>query len=717
MRTTIFKAILQTVGVSAVIVLFPLLGRGQDNKIRPLLKKATQEYRLLHYLSATRQLNAVIRLDSGNLAAKEMIADSYRRLKDYDQTLFWYSKLVKEAQPKPEWLLYYAEVLATKEQYEQSERWYRRFLAAAPSDKRAANVLRNTSGLSRLAEDKGDWKVSYTNINTAGAEFSPIFYKNGLIFTSNRQVGRLSKDVFAWDQTPFTDLYRISDLTRVGEVSKADLEQIENERNARVYKVNDDDTEQSSNDSRTLGQFDPRVLADAAGKRLAAEVDAVRLKRRINSRYHEGPAVVLPEGSLMFTRNNFYKGQAKTSSQGINKLKMFTATGQNWTNIEAFPYNSDEYSVGHPAVNKEGSILVFVSDMPGGFGGTDLYYSVRTSSGRPWSKPINLGPKVNTEGNEQFPYFDKAGKLFFSSTGYAGLGGLDIFEVTLKDMKPMTVPRNLGAPLNSPEDDFGIIWADDARSGFFSSNRAGSDDIYRFERKSFRVSVKGVVTDVRTRLPVPGAQVLLKHFDGIDTLITTRTGEYSRDLSKETDYEVVAQKPGYVTSSTFITTAGIEKDSVINQPLRLGKAEVNQQWVMTNCDSLKRVFAVQNIYYDLDKFYIRSDAYDALDHLANLMKTYPYMDVITASHCDSRASEKYNRRLSLQRGQAARSYLMSKGISGARIRVEYYGKSRLVNGCQDGVPCSEEEQQLNRRTEFDVILNGVNLSQLNCGNP
>ncbi|MXV16167.1 OmpA family protein [Pedobacter sp. HMF7056] len=690
----------------------------KTKKTPPILKKAQDEYRLLHYVAAIKQLDEVLRVDSDNVAAQEMMADSYRKIKDYDQALFWYKRLNKQKDAKPEWILYYAEALANKEQYEQSEQWYRKFMVAAPGDRRAGNFVKLGTGISGLSEDKGDWKVSYTNINTAGAEYSPMFYKKGLVFSSNRRIGKVSKDVFGWDQTPFTDLYLIDDLKRIGEVSKTDMEDIERQREGNAYKINDDDTEEASNDSKTLGQYSTRVLVDLAGERLAAEVKAVKLRKKINSRFHEGPSVLLPEGSLMFTRNNYYKGKASKSKKGgINKLKLFTATGPNWNHIQSFPYNDNEYSVGHPAVTKDGSILVFVSDMPGGYGGTDLYYSVRTSAERQWSKPVNLGARINTEGNEQFPYFDKNGKLYFSSTGYAGLGGLDIFEVTLKDMRPTGVPHNLGAPLNSSGDDFGFIKADDERSGYFSSNRGGNDDIYKFEQSSYRVALKGVVTDTRTRLPIAGAQVLLRHFGGIDTLVTNRAGAFQKDLAKETDYEIVAQKPGYVTSNNFFTTAGIDKDTTLNEPLKLGRAELGQQFVLNKCDSLKRVFAVQNIYYDLDKSYIRPDAYPALDHLVMLMREHPEIEIVTASHTDSRASDQYNKRLSLMRGNAARTYLMYRGIDGKRIRVEYYGKSRLTNRCFDGVPCSEEEQQLNRRTEFDIIVNGVNLSQLNCGNP
>src|SRR5690606_21783137 len=242
--------------------------------------------------------------------------------------------------------------------------------------------------------------------------------------------------------------------------------------------------------------------------------------------------------------------------------------------------------------------------------------------------------------------------------------------------------------------------AEDGKSGFFSSNRAGNDDIYKFEQASYRVIFAGQVTDGRTRIPLGGSRILLRTLDGVDTVMTNGRGEFRLDMRKETDYEITAQKLGYVSQLVFKTSIGIDRDSVVRTDMQLFKTESLQQYVISNCDSLKRVFAVESIFYDLDRDEIRPDARRALDHLASLMRRHPEMSVITSSHCDSRASEDYNRNLSLRRGNAAKNYLVARGINGSRIKVEYYGKTRLLNRCYDGVICSEADQQLNRRTEF-----------------
>ena len=644
-----------------------------------LLKKAKVEYSSLRYVSAIKLLTEVLDKNPRNVSAQELIAISYRNIRNYDEALFWFGKLNKQASVKPEWVLNYAEVLANKQRYEESEQWYRKYQKLVPSDQRTAAFVK-AGVVSNLSKDKGEWKLSYTNLNTQASEYSPIYYNGGLLFCSNRDKPALLKYVFGWDQTPYTDLYVLEYLEDVQENKFIPSDQ-------------------------TLQKPADNIEQPVAKVKL--------LEGKVNSRYHEGPSVLLPEGSLMFTRNNFFKGKTKNSQQGINKLKIYTASGTNWKTIKSFPYNSDEYSVGHPAISTDGNTLYFASDMPGSYGGTDLYYSKRSGPTRPWGKPINMGRKINTEGNELFPYFDKSGKLYFSSTGHPGLGGLDIFELSFKNTKPLS-PINLGVPFNSSADDFGLIRSDDEKSGFISSNRNGNDDIYHFKRLINTVRLKGKVIDALTMLPLSQSQILLNGNNKTETLNVNAQGEFYKELPNEAEYDLSVKNSNYLGTNTSISTIGIEEDSTINVTLKLYKPEASQTYVINNCDSLKNVFAVQNIYYDLDKWQIREDSYPALERLAALFNKYPNLKILTASHTDSRATDQYNKTLSLRRGQSVKDYLIAKGIAENRIQIHYYGKTRLLNRCNDDIPCSEAEQQQNRRTEFEIILNGVNLNQVNC---
>jgi outer membrane protein OmpA-like peptidoglycan-associated protein len=685
----------------------------RSGKMDAEINKARDDFRAFKYSAVIKRLVNIQGKNSINVEVQEMLAYSYKMTNSYAGALKAYEQLSKQSSIKPEWALNYAEQLAIDQQYERSENWYRKYLTLTPADVRAKNFA--SANLATFNKDKEAWKVGYTNLNTLGSEYSPMYYNQGLIFSSNRQSSRYVKHIFEWDNTPFTNLFVIDDLKNITTVNPDLLDAKATQQVSGKRTKNNDDSAPTSNDTRTLGQYDAETTyLDANAFSYKTKLTRL-LGGKVNSKYHNGSAAVFPDGSIIFTRNNYIKGQSQKSTDGIMKLKLYLASGRNLDKITEFSYNSNEYSVGHPALNAVGNILIFASDMPGGYGGTDLYYSVRSGKG-PWTRPVNLGKKINTEGNELFPYLDKSGSLYFASTGLAGLGGLDIFQVPLKDMKAEAAPRNLGAPLNSSTDDFGLIISDDGKSGYFSSNRKGNDDIYQFNRTSNVITLKGTVYDAFTKVPLTNTRILMRRLAGVDTLLTNADGQYKRLIPGDTEYELTAGKKSYVNKISFVSSVGITGDTTLFHDIYLDRLETGQQYVINHCDSLKKIFAIKNVYYDLDKSEIRFDAKPALDELANLMKRHPEITIISSSHTDSRATESYNRALSLRRGEAVKAYLVAKGISANRVAIEYYGKTRLLNRCFEGVPCSEKDQQLNRRTEFDVIINRVNLSRLNCGN-
>ncbi|MES2826863.1 MAG: OmpA family protein [Bacteroidota bacterium] len=705
MNSTKYKALLLSLFLIATLPALTQTKKEAD------LTKATTEFSSFRYISAINELSPILATDTNNVKAQEMIAYSYKMINNYGEAQYWYEKLTKQKPAKPEWFLYYAEALANNQQYERSEALYRAYYSLIPTDKRAAAF--STANLSLLSKNTGNWKVGFTNLNSQGSDYSPNYYKDGLVFTSNRNSKKFARRIFQWDNTPFSNLYSIPTLKQIKIVDPDSLIAVAKNSTDKTYRFNDDDTAPTSNDTKTIGNFNNSLERDTLGLLLEKDINLSLIKGALNSKYHDASASIFPDGSIIFTRNNYYKGTTKTSKDGVTKLKMYTVSGRDLGKITEFPYNGDEFSTGHPALNKDGNILIFSSDRSGGYGGSDLYYCVRSGNGQ-WTRPVNMGKKINTEGNEMFPYLDKNDVLFFASTGHAGLGGLDIFEVQLNEMRPVVDVKNMGAPINSSKDDFGLIRDTEGKSGYFSSNRRGNDDIYSFKKSSWMIVLKGTIRDGRTKLPLAGSRLLMRHLDGTDTLRTNSKGEFKRELPRDMDYELTGQKLGFINQIGFASSVGIEQDSVINKDIYLFKTENIQQYVLNNCDSLKKIFAVQNIYYDLDRSDIRPDAKPALDELVALMNKYPEITVITSSHCDSRASEAYNRSLSLRRAEQSKTYLISRGISPTRVKVEYYGKTRLVNRCYDGVPCPEEYQQLNRRTEFDVILNGVNITRQNC---
>ncbi|MBK0383672.1 OmpA family protein [Pedobacter sp. SD-b] len=697
------KKLYKKLGFFILMLMVGHLSMAQSKEAK--MVAATNSYNNLKYSDAILQLLPIVAKDSSNTNAVEMLANSYRLTKQYPQALKWYENLSKKSDLKAEWVLRYAEALATDKEYEKSELWYRRYLSMVPSDRRAASFSK--ADINSFGKESS-WTINYLNFNTSASEYSPMLYKNGLVFTSNRYYSKPVKYVFAWNNTPFSDLYYIKDRNSIKESQPSSGDStITSKTTQGIY--NDDNTAPTANDTKIVGVYDRKVYTSIA---VNATDEIVPLTDRINTKFHEGPSAVVPEG-IIFTRNNYYRSSKSTSKDGKVKLKMFTAKGENLSEIVPFPYNNDQYSVGHPTVSKDGKILIFASDMPGGSGGVDLYYSVRLNEKSEWGRPVNLGRKINTEGDEEFPFLDDDNTLYFSSNGLAGLGGLDVFSIKLKDLQPVGLPKNLGAPFNSPYDDFGVAKTGKL-TGYMSSNRLGDDNIYSFVKKEFGIILKGKVTDANTGKPLMLAKVTLRNGDDEEILPLNENGEFEKPLAKDQGYELRGVLKDYLPERRYIGTDGITKDTIIYIPIKLKGVNDLQKFVIDHCDSLKKVFNVDNIYYDLDKYYIRPDAEYNLNKVVDLMTKYPDIKVITRSHCDSRASEAYNRVLSYNRGESAKAYLVKKGIAANRISVEYYGKSRLVNGCTDGVPCSEAQQQMNRRTEFEIVYNGINLALIDC---
>lgn len=703
------KKIYIPIVLSCILLLAVFKANAQDRASEIKLTLAVNAYNNLKFIQAIEELKPILAKDPTNVDATEIMANCYRLTKQYKEALVWYEKLSKLRFSKPDWALRYAEALANNKEYEKSEQFYRKYLAMIPSDRRAK--LFSEADFDKLGKAV-DWDIKFLNINTLASDYSPMLFKEGLLFTSNRQNIKPVKYVFGWNNTPFSDLYLVKDKNNIKSVEETQDTVAEiGVSKKKKSKYNDDNTKPTSNDSEILGIYDSKIYNVNTDNNNNLKIE--KLKGNVNTKFHEGAPAQLPNGDILFTRNNYFRSKTEQSSDGTTKLKMYTAKGYNLNEIVPFYYNNDEYSVGHPTISKDGGILIFASDMPGGLGGVDLYYCIRLNNKGEWSRPVNFGKRINTEGDEEFPFLSDFNKLYFSSNGLPGLGGLDVFTIEIKDLKPVGVAENLGPPLNSPFDDFAVAKID-AQSGYFSSNRKGNDDIYSFKRKEFKIILEAKVVDGATSLPLTNSIVTLRDGENIQTIPLDANASFTKELPRNTGFDLIGVLKDFLPDRRYIGTDGITQDTVIKVTLTLNKASGVQQFVIRNCDSLKRVFKTENIYYDLDKYFIRADAEPSLDKLATLLKRYPYLKVLTSSHCDSRASESYNRILSLNRGESAKAYLIAKGIDANRISVGYYGKSRLVNGCVDGVECSEEEQQRNRRTEFEIIYNGINLNQIDC---
>jgi outer membrane protein OmpA-like peptidoglycan-associated protein len=423
----------------------------------------------------------------------------------------------------------------------------------------------------------------------------------------------------------------------------------------------------------------------------------------VNTKYHEaGVSVTKDLKTIYYTANNYYEKQYLTDSSGVNNLQLFRASldlAGNWIEKEKLPFNDDEYSLGHPALSHDDSKLYFVSDMPGGYGQTDIYVVDIREDGS-FGEVRNLGPKINTKGREMFPYIDKDNVLYFSSDTHPGYGKLDVFASKIFDTTVST-PLNLEEPVNSVDDDFAFIIDDERDRGFYSSNREegkGDDDIYSFLANPGLYihcdqEISGFVRSESSQEPIAGATVELRDESGevLQTVTSGSDGSYSFDSRLcNSPFVVVGMNKGYLNDERAVRTV----NDIDVGPLRVD-LNLPDQFVSNKVN-------INTIYFDFDKYNIRPDAAKELDKVVQVMNEYPELLIEAGSHTDSRGRDKYNQKLSEKRAKATVDYIVSKGIDASRLTFTGYGETRLVNDCADGKKCSEEEHQLNRRTEFTI---------------
>jgi outer membrane protein OmpA-like peptidoglycan-associated protein len=436
-------------------------------------------------------------------------------------------------------------------------------------------------------------------------------------------------------------------------------------------------------------------------------VNVRKFSSKLNTKFHEADVTFTNDKkTVYFSRSNYFEGKYGKDSLGQNRIKMFKATvGPNdeWFNIESMPFNNDNYSVGHPTLSEDQKTLYFVSDMPGTLGKTDVF-KVAVNEDGTYGLPMNLGPDVNTIEREMFPFIDGNDELYFASDGKEGLGMLDIYFCKL--LPNGTLPSiHLGSNINSEKDDFAFIINKEKREGYFSSNRGlgkGDDDIYYFKEKSplkvdCNENINVLVKNKTNGKPISNA--LISIFSNNQVIVenekTDNLGLFRFKGMCLTNYKIEAKKKFYITTSKNIQTTN-KNNNNHNILLELLPDEfiVLREKVMIN---------INTIYFDYDKSHIRKDAALELDKVVVIMNKYPQLKVETGSHTDSRGPDSYNFKLSEARANSTVDYIISRGISPDRISGAGYGESQLINKCSNGVKCSSEEHQLNRRTEFVIV--------------
>lgn len=423
-------------------------------------------------------------------------------------------------------------------------------------------------------------------------------------------------------------------------------------------------------------------------------VSVEKFSKELNSRYHEAELAITKDGKhVYFTSNNHTGRKGIKGEGGYNNLQLYKADVENksFNNIRLLPFNNKNYSTGHPCLSDDDKTLYFVSDMPGGYGSTDIY-KVAVLEENTYGEVVNLGERINSANKEMFPFIDVDDILYFSSDRIGSKGGLDVYGISLKDESDYIF--QLPPPINSVKDDFAFV-LDTKSHGFLSSNREGGlgdDDIYKLTLDCLQY-LRGKVVNQKTKEALAAVSVYVYENDSLlDSIVTDANGNYESTLALVCShkYSIKASKSNYKNDSTRITTPSLRKyDNIVNLSLTPYFVE--------------NKINIEPIYFDFDKWNIREDAAIILDGVVATMNKYPNIIVEGGSHTDSRANNDYNDKLSAKRAKSTVDYIISKGISSERISSKGYGETQLVNKCKDGVKCSNEEHQLNRRTEFIIV--------------
>ena len=587
------------------------------------------------------------------------IAECYRYINDVVKAEAAYLKAIQKGYHEPIAILYYADMLKINEKYAEAAIQYKEYLKYKPDDAYAQMGYKSCSMAAEWIEYPTRYKIeNVKEINSKESDFAPAYANDDytdIYFTSSR-VGSHGEKINPVTGTNFTDIFE-SNFNKKNQWEKPEA------ISDTVNSVNDDGT----------------------------------------------PAFTNNYNELYFTRCHIVRG----IKLGCKIYRATRPAGEDWTTCENVPLGSDSINFGHPTISADGLTMYFVSNMPGGFGGNDIYMATRSSKSKPFSNPVNLGMNINTNGDELYPYIRDNGILYFASNGHPGMGGLDIFKAT-KNEDGEWVVENMRYPINSSADDFAIIFKKNAEEGLFSSTRKGGkgkDDIYSFYLPPMEFVLQGVVRDATTDKPIKGAKVRIVGSDGTDLDITTLDdGSFKYKLNPHTDYIYLAKKEGYLNQKGKITTAELADSKTFTDVIRLA--------------NISNPVEVENIYYDFGKWELRPESKKELNKLIDILHANPNITIELASHTDMVGDSLSNIILSQRRAQSVIDYLIEKGIAKDRLTAKGYGKNvpktitphlAQQTGFPEGTVLTEafinslqqQEQkdlanQLNRRTEFKV---------------
>lgn len=621
------------------------------------LKEADREFERLNYSIAVKKYEKAF-TSKPSVRAVQGIAESYLQMRNYQLAEPWYGRLVTMPDALADSHIRYAEVLKNNGKYTEAKKQYEylrdnHFPGVDPSA--IKEMIRSCDSAVFWMNHPIDIQLrNLSAVNSTFSDWGAVPFSGGLLFLSDRLGKGFDSKKYGWTGNGYTHLF------------------ITNEGSA-IRPLDTDN---------------------------------------INGVFHTGLVALSADASEMVTSktNNAVQREDGSGNRHVN-LVGFSLYSSRFNNGKWMPVAPMSFgaaakgsSIGDPFLTKDGKFLYFSSDMPGGYGGTDIYYAERLSDGS-WSTPRNIGPTVNTKGQERCPAFDESGNFYFASDGLIGMGGLDIYVVKGGNFAK-AVPQNIGYPVNSPEDDFAFRFKDSSQ-GYLSSNRQGgkgNDDIYSFQMPSSAavapsfIKLSGRVVSRKTLMPVAGAVVTLTDGSRDDRrqILTGDNGEFNFRLDTSSTYQLKAEKTGFLRDrGTYVDVARQHEMDSIFVVVKLDSVILNKP---------QKLFGqIENIYFNYDKWDLKPEMRQEVDKLASILQEQPTLKVEISAYTDSRGKAAYNMRLSQKRAQSVVDYLRTKGIDENRLEARGYGESKLVNGCRDGVPCTEQEHFQNRRVEFTLF--------------
>ncbi len=587
------------------------------------------------YIEAVKEYSKLVENGKADSYVYKQLAEANFNMFNSAEAAKWYGKAT-ETEQDAETYYRYAQMLKAERKYDEANKQMKKFAAAAPNDLRAKTFNENPNYIPSLLDKTKMYDVKSSSISSDKSDFGALLIDNGLYFVSARSGSGKS---YSWTDESYLDIYR-ADYNSDGSVS-----------NAVAFK-------------------------------------------QLNSKWHDGPITMSSDGKTAYFASESYKdnitaSKDKKANAKYSQVYLYSAlkNGDSWGSISSLPFNDKSFSNSNPSLSKDGKTLYFSSNRPGSIGGTDIWKVMVNADGT-FGEPQNLGVKVNTEGNETFPFIAENNKtLYFASSGRPGFGGLDVFEI---DLSNNSEAINLGTPVNTEKDDFAFTFNESKKIGFLSTNRNGNDDIF-FVNPVCAVDALIVVSDKKTGLILANASVSI--LDDKKNIIATEMsnskGEVSYKVECDKAYVIQASKDGY-EGNTFAVTKSKGPTAKVDARLQPIDVVITETEVILN-----------PIFFEYNKSNITQEGAFELDKLVQVMKNNDKMVVLAKSHTDSRGTDSYNLTLSDKRAKSTVQYIISKGIAASRISG--VGKGELEPKVDCGETCTEEQFAQNRRSEFLIV--------------